>query len=69
VGYLYRIAYPDILDHGRFVPLGSGTVVVEGVQGLSHWSPDAGLGPPQLQQASFALNGLSWTLSWPGCGW
>lgn len=69
VGYLYRIAYPDILDHGRFVPLGHGTVLVEGIEGLSRWNPDAGLGPDQLQQASFALNGTAWTLSWPGCGW
>lgn len=71
VGYAFRIAFPSIENNqGQFVPLGQGSVVVQGVVGLAadNGVSRAGLGPPQMAQVDFQTDGATWSISWPSCG-
>lgn len=71
VGYVYRIPFPAIDDRGRFVALGQGSTMVEGIVGLSSWEHGigrAGIGPTQLTQVTLLDSGSTWSISWPGCG-
>ena len=70
-GQMYRVPFPAILDQGRFVPLGKGTIAVQGIPGLASWAGSlgqAGLGPVELTQVHFENVGSTWEINWPSCG-
>lgn len=65
VAYTYRIPYPLVDDGGQWVPLGAGTLAVEGIQGF-----DLALVGPDVLEAGVSLQtrGSEWTLTLPCAG-
>ena len=73
VGYSFTIPLPSVENsQGQFISLGTGTVRVQGIVGLTADNPTAvghaGLGPTELAQVHFQNDGSTWSITWPSCG-